>query len=291
MSQLPLCWHQGSIRPASEVAVPVLDHGLLYGDGVFEGLRFYYGRAFRLERHLQRLRQSLRAVGISLGEAQLQAIPDIIASLIEHSQLTQGYLRILITRGAGAMGVSTASCASAGLYILLGNLAVADAAQVQRGLRLTVASVRRATDTGVDSRIKSLNYLTSVLAKREAEIRGFDEALLLNTRGTVAEASVANLFAVQRGGLRTPPVTDGALGGITRGGIIELAQAADIRVQEESLTPYDLSSAEEIFLTGSGARLIPVREIDGTPVPQCPGPVFRLLAEAFEDAIRKECGA
>ncbi len=282
------CWIDGRIIPLGEAAVPVTDHGLLYGDGVFEGIRFYNARPFLLKEHLRRLRDSARAIALDLPweEAELASIVE--ALIAAHGQ-PSGYLRLIVTRGSGAMGIDPARCPAPRLIVIATALEIVPAEKRARGIRLVTASVRRLGADGLDPRIKSLNYLNPILARIEATAAGADEALLLNARGRVAEASTENLFIARQGRLLTPPVSEGALDGITRALILQLAEELGIEVAEVPLAPYDLHTADEAFLTGTGAELIPVREIDGRRLAHCPGPLFRRCEAAFRDFIRHQC--
>lgn len=283
----PLCWLDGAIMPAHEARISVLDHGLLYGDGVFEGIRFYCGRAFRLAEHLRRLRCSARAIDLALplDDAQLRAA---IEALIEAFGQPEGYLRLVVTRGAGPLGLDPSRCSEPAVFIIADQLALVDAATKRRGAAVIIAATRRLNPDGLDARIKSLNYLNHILARIEANHAGADEAILLNAAGRVAEGSADNVFIVRRGELATPPTIEGALAGVTRAAIIELAEQLGIRCVETPLAPYDLYNADECFLTGTGAELIPVRTIDGRALAQCPGPLFDELQQAFSRLTSEE---
>ncbi len=288
MTPTGLCWIDGQRLPAQDARISVYDHGLLYGDGIFEGLRFYRRRPFRLDAHLARLHRSAAALRIALpySDDELRAaVTGLCADFPEES----GYLRIIVTRGVGNLGLNPANCARPSVILIADRLALVSDEKRNQGVRLITAATRRPTITGLDPRIKSLNYLHSILARMEAEVAGADEALLLNEAGRVAECSAENLFVVRDGQLLTPPTSEGALGGITRGLILSLAEGLGIPTAEAQLTTYDIYTADECFLTGSGARLIPVRELDGRPIP-CPGPLYRRLGEAYEAAIQAEIG-
>ena len=287
MSNDALCWIDGTLMPASDARISVLDHGLLYGDGVFEGIRFYNRTCFRLRQHLERLVDSARAIALSL--------PYDIAQMTTHIQATvkaapfdDGYLRVVVTRGAGPLGLDPRSCREPRFFVIADVLNMVSAQARQQGAKLIIASTRRLPLDGLDPRVKSLNYLNHILARIEANQAQADEAILLNHQGRVAEGSADNVFMVKHNTLLTPPVTDGALAGITRAVIIELAQKENIPVRETSLAPYDLYAADEIFLTGTGAELIPVAEVDGRSVQQCPGPLYRQLQDAFGKQVQRE---
>lgn len=285
-----VCWLDGAVLPARDARISVLDHGLLYGDGVFEGIRFYHRRPFRLQAHLDRLQRSARAIALPLPYG-----PDRLAQAVDETirafDGSDGYLRLVVTRGVGPMGVDPRGCERPGLFVIAGALQLIGAAERARGARVVIAATRRLPVDGLDPRVKSLNYLNAVLARIEANAAGADEAVLLNAQGRVAEASTENLFVVQGGRLITPPTSEGALAGVTRDCVLELAAAAGIDAVEAPLTPYDLYTADECFLTGTGAELIPVREIDGRQTSHCPGPVFSALATAFRRVIDAETQA
>ncbi|MEJ2346197.1 MAG: branched-chain-amino-acid transaminase [Gammaproteobacteria bacterium] len=286
MSEQAVCWIGGELMPAEKARVSVMDHGLLYGDGVFEGIRFYGGRAFLLEEHLRRLADSARAIALALPWSSAQ-LTTIVKDVIRAYGSPDGYLRILVTRGRGPLGINPASCGTPELIVIADRLAMVDEAARAQGIRAIIASTRRLPADGLDPRVKSLNYLNHILARTEANHAGVEEALMLNARGQVAEGTADNVFIVRDGALRTPPVTDGALAGITRGLVIRLARELGIEVQESSLAPYDLYTADECFLTGTGAELIPVREVDGRALGYCPGPVFEKLSQSFAAAIER----
>jgi branched-chain amino acid aminotransferase len=256
----------------------------LYGDGVFEGLRFYRRQVFKLTEHLRRLRYSAQAIGLNLplGDDELiVAIDELIAAFAADD----GYLRLVVTRGVGPLGLDPSRCTAPTVFIVADSLSLLSAEKRHRGARLIIASTRRLGSDGLDPRIKSLNYLNHILARIEANHAGADEAILLNGQGRVAEASSENIFVVRDGVLLTPPVIDGALDGITRNVVIELAANLNIACRESSLAPYDLYNADECFLTGTGAELIAVREIDGRLLAQCPGPIFQRLQQAFNNCV------
>ncbi len=284
-----VCWLDGRIQPLAGARVPVLDHGLLYGDGVFEGIRFYFGRPFLLGDHLERLRRSARAIALACpwsDDELARIVGEVVAAFGE----PEGYIRLVVTRGEGPLGIDPAPCTTPRLIVIAARLEMVNHAHRQTGVCLVTAATRRLPPDGLDPRIKSLNYLNHILARIEANAAGADEAVLLNTRGQVAEGTADNLFIVRSGSLLTPPVTDGALEGITRRLVMELAEEEGIPVREQSLGPWDLHTAEECFLTGTGAELVPVREIDGRPLPACPGPLYRRCNEAFRTFIQRECG-
>ena len=233
------------------------------------------------------MQRSAAALQLTLP-VSLAELTAAVAQTIAASPLCDGYLRIIVTRGVGVLGINPASCRQSSLIIIADQLQMVSDAQRAQGVRAIIASTRRLTPDRLDSRIKSLNYLNAILARMEANVAGVEEAILLNDRGCVAEGTADNLFIVSEGELLTPPPTEGALAGITRQTVLELAKAAGIRARETVLTPYDLYNADECFLTGTGAKLIPVREIDGRPIAQCPGAMYQQLSAAFTALVQSE---
>lgn len=288
MIENALCWINGKLLPLTEASVPVNDHGLLYGDGVFEGIRIYHGRVFRLQRHLERLALSARAIALAIpyNVAELTAA---IEQLIMAFGAESGYIRLMVTRGPGALGLNPQGCERPNVIAIIDQLNMVAQVSREQGVWLIVSSVRRLPADGLDPRIKSLNYLNHILAKIEANHAGVDEALLLNAQGRVAEGTADNVFIVRDGCLLTPPCSEGALEGITRELILELAASAGLPVRVQPLAVYDLYVADECFLTGTGAELIPVASIDQRRVSHCPGPVYLMLQQHFTAAIAAEC--
>ena len=287
---MALCWLNGDIMEATAARIPVLDHGLLYGDGVFEGIRFYHGRPFRLAEHWRRLRDSARAIALALPLPE-QALTAAVMELLPAFGAPHGYLRVVVTRGVGPLGLDPSRCAQPNVFIIADHLALVDEATRARGAGVIIAATRRLGADGLDPRIKSLNYLNHILARIEANHAGADEAILLNTAGRVAEGSADNVFIVRDGILATPPLVEGALAGVTRSVVMALARSLDIPCVETPLAPYDLYNADEMFLTGTGAELIPVRSVDGRAPTACPGPVFVRLQRAFQALVAAECGS
>lgn len=280
-------WIDGRVIPGAEARIPVTDHGLLYGDGLFEGIRIYAGRVFRLDLHLARLEAGAKALALALpgGAAALR---EVVLETARAFGQPEAYARLLVTRGEGPLGVDPTTCKEPRVVCIVDAIRLYPAETLARGLDLVTVSVRRPPADVLDPRVKSLNYLNSALAKLEARRRGADEALILNLAGQVAEASVANVFAVREGRLLTPPASDGALEGITRRSVLELAGRLGIPAAERTLGRADLFAAEEVFLTGTGARIVPVRSLDGAPIGAGPpGPATRRLDEAFGALVRE----
>lgn len=286
---MSICWLNGCIMPTAEARIPVQDHGLLYGDGVFEGIRFYRRRPFRLAAHLDRLWLSARAIELVIPEPAA-SLAEAMDELIAAQDAEDGYLRLVVTRGVGPLGLDPSRCGRPNIVIIADRLALVPPEVADRGLSIVIASTRRLGPDGLDPRIKSLNYLNHILARQEATRAGADEAILLNSQGRVTEGSADNIFIVKAGRLLTPPVMDGALDGITRAAILDLARSLGLPAAEVSLSPFDLHTADECFLTGTGAELLPVRLVDGRELGSCPGPVFRRLRDAYRELILSECG-
>ncbi len=283
----PAYWLNGRCVDARDAVLPINDHGLLYGDGTFEGIRFYHGVPFRLGQHLQRLEDSARALMLTLPYP-LERIAEAIDEVITEFADPEGYLRLVVTRGTGSLGLDPTPCTRPSLFIIAEQMALVSKEKCRTGIDLITASTRRVDSTMLDPRIKSLNYLNNIMARLEARQAGVDEALMLNPQGYVVEGSAENLFIVRDGSLYTPPVSDGALDGITRGTLMDLARECHVPMTERSLTRYDVYTADECFLTGTGAGLLPVRALDGRALKHSPGPLTRQLQQAYQRLIDRE---
>jgi len=279
-------WIDGQIIDGHEARVPVSDHGLLYGDGIFEGMRATGGKVFRLEQHLSRMAYGARALHLQLpgGSAGLRKI--VVDTLAAHGD-PDAYIRLIVTRGDGPLGVDPTTCPTPRVLCLVDRIKLFSEETRKKGLSLVTSSYRRPASDVLDPRIKSLNYLNNVLAKGEARRQGADDALLLNAAGNIAEASVANLFVVREGRLFTPPATDGCLDGITRRAVLELAGTLSIPAAERTLSRMDVFAADEVFVTGTGAGVLRIASLDGeaTGGPAI-GPLTTRLIEAYEAARR-----
>ncbi len=277
-------WIEGEVVDGSEARISVLDHGLLYGDGVFEGIRVYGRRVFRLEDHLQRFATSAKALALKLPGGTA-AVREIVLETARAFGADEAYVRLIATRGDGPLGIDPTQCSEPRLICIVDRIAVYPEHKRSAGIDLLTSSWRRPPADVLDPRVKSLNYLNNVMAKLEARQRGGDEALLLNAAGSIAETSVANIFLVRGGDLLTPPPSDGALEGITRATVLELAASLGIPARTQSLGRFDLFAADEVFLTGSGAALVPVRSLDGRSIGAGgPGPVYEKIWAAFLEA-------
>jgi branched-chain amino acid aminotransferase len=255
----------GQLVKDEEAKVSVLDHGLLYGDGLFEGIRVRAGRVFRLEQHLARLEVGARTLGLVLPFDRTEQARIVVDAVRAFGQ-KEAYVRLIVTRGEGPLGVDPTTCKKPTVVCIVAEIGLFSAEQRALGLAMVTSSYRRPNPDVQDVAIKTLNYLGSVLAKQEARKHGADEALLLNQSGRVAEAAVANVFALRGRSLMTPPALDGCLEGINRGAIMDIAAGLGFSVSERSLGRRDLFAADEVFLTGSGAGVIGVRSLDGRAI-------------------------
>jgi branched-chain amino acid aminotransferase len=269
--------------------VSVFDHGLLYGDGIFEGIRIYNGRVFKLKEHIDRLFYSAKALLLNIPLSHAEMMKATVETC-RKNKLREGYIRLIVTRGVGTLGLNPRTCKKPSVIIIADKIQLYPPAYYQRGLDIITVPTTRNLHSALNPAIKSLNYLNNILAKIEANNGGCEEAVMLNAEGFVAECTGDNLFIVKNGALLTPPLSAGALYGITRQTVIELAEAAGIKVSEPNLTRYDLFNADECFLTGTGAELIPVVKIDGRFIGTGnPGPITRRLEEDYH-ALTKVSG-
>jgi branched-chain amino acid aminotransferase len=278
----------GNWYPKDEAKVSVFDHGLLYGDGVFEGIRVYRRRIFRLAAHLDRLYDSAKALALTIS-ASPDEMRHIVEETVRRNQRDDAYIRLVVTRGVGELGIDPLSCPRSSVIVIVGDVRVYPRELYANGIKVMTSATRQVSHEAVDPRIKSLNYLKNILAKIDAQQAGAQEAILLNDEGFIAECTADNLFVVRGGRLLTPSTQDGALGGITRGAVIELATEARIPAAEARLTRFDLYTADEAFVTGTGAELMPLTSADGRTIGEGkPGPLTRRLTEAFHALVRSE---
>ncbi len=276
----------GKLCDKNDAKVSVYDHGFLYGDGVFEGIRVYSGKVFRLREHVDRLYDSARHVWLEIPltrEQMAQAVLDTVKANNKHD----GYIRLIVSRGAGTLGLDPRKCSDPQVVIIVDDISLYPREFYDNGLEVITASTIRNHHNALNPRIKSLNYLNNILAKIEAVRAGCHEAIMLNAQGEVAECTGDNIFVVKGGVLRTPPTSAGILEGITRNAVIELARAADVAVEEITLTRHDVYAADECFLTGTAAEVIAVVKADGRVIGSGkPGPVTRQLRERFQQLVR-----
>ncbi|MCC6763730.1 MAG: branched-chain-amino-acid transaminase [Deltaproteobacteria bacterium] len=278
----------GRLVPRADARISVFDHGLLYGDGVFEGIRVYDRRIFRLDAHLARLEASAHAIALALPMDRA-ALATVVRDAVRANRQVDGYIRLVVTRGEGPLGLDPTTCTRPTVIVIVADLAVYPAERYTSGIRVVTAATRQVPAASVDPRIKSLNYLKNVLARLEAHQAGAAEALMLNPEGFVAECTADNVFVVRGQRILTPPATDGALDGITAGVVRDLARAAGFGWDERRLARYDLFVADECFLTGTGAEIIPVVSLDGRRIGTGePGPATRRLSAAFHELAARE---
>ena len=269
-----------------DAKISVFDHGLLYGDGIFEGIRFYDGKAFCLKEHLERLYQSAKALMLTIP-LELSELQEAVLETIRCNDLSDGCVRLVVTRGKGSLGLSPESCSKASVIIIVAKIALYPQEAYEKGLSVVTCATRRNTHEALSPRIKSLNYLNNVMARMEAARAGAGEGLMLNEQGFVAECTGDNIFIVNAGEILTPSIDSGALAGITRAVMIRLARGMGLVVNESHLTCYDIYNAEECFLTGTAAEVISVVKLDERIIGNgCPGPVTERLKKAFQECTR-----
>ncbi|MDA8336772.1 MAG: branched-chain-amino-acid transaminase [Peptococcaceae bacterium] len=278
----------GSLVPEEEAVVSVFDHGLLYGDGVFEGIRAYAGRVFKLAEHIDRFYQSAHSILLAPGLSREEMIR-VVVDTCRANGIRDGYIRLVATRGRGDLGLDPGKCPKATVFCIAATIQLYPAELYDKGMAIVTVPTRRNVPEAVNPRIKSLNYLNNVLAKIEAGLAGVAEAVMLNADGYVAEATGDNIFIVKKGVLYTPPASIGILDGITRDTVMELAARKGLAVSESLFTRHDIFIADECFLTGTAAELIPVVKVDGRTIGDGrPGPVTRDLMARYRDLTRAE---
>jgi len=276
----------GKFYSERDAKVSVFDHGLLYGDGVFEGIRAYNGRVFKLQEHLERLYFSAKAILLEIPLTPAEMLRAIVETC-RVNKVRDGYIRLVVTRGIGTLGLNPRSCKKASVIIIAGKIQLYPPEYYQRGLDLITVPTTRNLHNSVNPAIKSLNYLNNILAKIEANNAGVEEAVMLNAEGFVAECTGDNIFIIKHGALLTPPLSAGALYGITRQTVLELAEQAGAKVAEPNLTRYDLFCADECFITGSAAEIVPVVKIDGRVIGAGqPGPLTKKLVAEYHALIQ-----
>ncbi|HSU86412.1 MAG TPA: branched-chain-amino-acid transaminase, partial [Chthoniobacterales bacterium] len=259
----------------------------LYGDGIFEGIRFYNGRVFRLEEHMERLWDSARSICLEIPISRAE-MDEALLETIRQNDLRDGYVRLIVTRGVGNLGLNPAQCKSPTVIIIASTIALYPEDVYQRGLTVVTVPTRRMGPATLNPAIKSLNYLNNVLARIEANLSNADEALMLNDAGNIAECTADNVFIVKRGQIMTPPITAGALRGITRSVVFDIAAELGIRISELDLTRHDLFIADEAFLTGTAAEVIPMIKVDGRPIGNGkPGPITARTIARFRELTRQ----
>ncbi len=278
----PLKIHiDGKLCDEADAKISVFDHGLLYGDGVFEGIRFYNDRVFRLDEHIDRLFDSAKAIHLTMP-ATPDEVTEAVLETIRANDLHDGYIRLVVTRGVGGLGLSPYLCKRASLIVIASKISLYPPEKYRDGLTLVTCSTRRPAPGALSPAVKSLNYLNNVMAKVEAIAGGGEEGVMLNEQGMVAECTGDNIFVVKNGAITTPPVSSGSLDGITRKVVMELGRDLGYQVSEPQMTRYELYTADEVFLTGTAAEVVPVAKYDERIIGEGkPGPVTLRLMEAF----------
>ena len=285
MGNEQLVYIDGEYYPKSQAKISVFDHGLLYGDGVFEGIRAYNGIVFKLKEHIDRLYQSAHALMLKIPLTKAEVIEAVLETL-RKNKMKDAYIRLVVTRGVGDLGLDPRKCPKATIIIITGAIVLHGDEAKKKGITTLVSWVRRHPVDATSHEIKSLNYLNSVMAKIEANTAGADEAICLEKNGFVAEGVGENIFVVKNGKLFTPPVCSGALPGITAQVAARLATKLGAEVSESNITPYQLFNADEVFFTGTAAEIIPIREVNKRQIGEGkPGPITKKLIAAFQKVV------
>jgi len=278
----------GKFVDEADAKVSVFDHGLLYGDGVFEGIRLYDGNIFRLDAHLERLEYSAKAILLDLPYSRAE-LAEATCESCRINGLRDAYIRLVVTRGVGDLGLAPWNCSKPSVFIIASRISLYPAEHYENGLAIVTVPTRRINPAALPPTIKSLNYLNNILGKIEARQFGALEAIMLNDQGYVAECTADNIFIVHKGEVITPASSQGALNGITRGTILDIAQEVDVPIREANMTRYDVWCADECFLTGTGAEVIPVTKLDGRQIGSGkPGPITQRILESFRRRVRAE---
>lgn len=277
----------GKFYSEADAKVSVFDHGLLYGDGIFEGIRFYNGRVFRLGEHLDRLWDSARSICLEIPITK-QSMTEAVLETIRQNHMRDGYIRLLVSRGVGNLGLNPKQCKTPSVIIIAAAIALYHENMYRKGLTVVTVPTRRCSPGALNPAVKSLNYLNNVMARIEADLAKADEALMLNDAGNVAECTADNVFIVKRGQIITPPVTAGALRGITRSVVFEIAAELEIKTLKADITRHDVFVADECFLTGTAAEIIPVVNVDGRSIGNGkPGPITMRIMTRFREMTRE----
>ena len=273
----------GEFYEKENAKISVFDHGLLYGDGVFEGIRFYNGRVFRLHEHIDRLYDSAHAICLKVG-LEKEALTEALLETIRLNELRDGYVRLVVTRGCGDLGLNPNLCPKATVFIIVSKITLYSEEKYEKGLEVVTCATRRIPHGALSPMVKSLNYLNNVMAKIEAQQAGAGEGLMLNEQGFVSECTGDNIFTVKKGVIYTPPISSGALSGVTRNVVFEMAAELGITILEPNMTRYDIFTADECFLTGTAAEIIPAVKLDTREIGSgTPGPLTRKLIERFRE--------
>ncbi|GBD95662.1 MAG TPA: branched-chain-amino-acid transaminase [Nitrospirae bacterium] len=275
----------GKYYGREDARVSVFNHGLLYGDGVFEGIRIYNGKVFRLKEHIERLYQSAKAILLEIP-VKKEEMKNAVLETVKINAKENGYIRLIVTRGEGSLGIDPAQCNAATIIIIVADIQLYPEEHYKNGIEIITASSRRIPPDSLDPRIKSLNYLNNIMAKLEARQAGCLEAVMLNREGFVSECTGDNIFILKNNELLTPAPYHGALDGITMRTVMEIAESLGIRTRETTLTRYDLYNADECFMTGTGAEIIPVIKADSRIIGDgMPGTITRSLTDRFKQYV------
>ena len=271
----------GSFVPEEDAKVSVFDHGFLYGDGIFEGIRAYHGRVFKLDEHLKRLYESAKSIQLKIGISK-EEMQEVVLESLRRNNLNDAYIRLVVSRGKGDLGLDPNKCPKASIICIAAQIKLFEQSMYDQGLEVATVAIRRNNPDSLNPRIKSLNYLNNIMAKLESIQAGVIEAIMLTQDGYVAEGTADNIFMVRNNVLMTPPLSAGILEGVTRNSVIDLARELGMNVKEELFTRHDLYTSDECFLTGTAAELIPVIKVDGRVIGDgVPGQAFKQLLEAF----------
>ncbi|MFL6504631.1 MAG: branched-chain-amino-acid transaminase [Candidatus Udaeobacter sp.] len=277
----------GKFYSEADAKVSVFDHGLLYGDGIFEGIRFYNGRVFRLEQHLERLWNSARSICLEIPTTR-QEMTEALLETIRQNHLRDGYIRLVVTRGVGNLGLNPEQCKNPSVIIIVATIALYHEDFYRKGLSIVTVATRRSNPASLNPAVKSLNYLNNVMARIEANLASADEALMLNDAGNVAECTADNVFIIKHGQIFTPPITAGALQGITRSVVFDIGGEFGHKVVEADFTRHDIFVADECFLTGTAAEIVPVVKADGRIIGNGkPGPITTRIVARFREMTQK----
>jgi branched-chain amino acid aminotransferase len=277
----------GKFYSETNAKISVFDHGLLYGDGIFEGIRFYNGRVFRLEEHLYRLWDSAHSICLEIPMTK-RDMTEAVLETIRQNRLQDGYIRLVVTRGIGNLGLNPTQCKSPSVIIIAATIALYHDDFYKKGLSIVTCATRRSSPAALNPAVKSLNYLNNVMARVEANLAGADEALMLNDAGNVAECTADNVFIVKHGQIFTPPIASGALRGITRAVVFEIGAELGVKVRENDITRHDIFVADECFLTGTAAEIVPVVKADGRSIGNGkPGTITTRIMARFRQVTRE----
>ncbi|MEM7144183.1 MAG: branched-chain-amino-acid transaminase [Verrucomicrobiota bacterium] len=283
---MPKVYIDGQLLDEADAKISVFDHGLLYGDGIFEGIRIYDGRVFELEAHLDRFADSAKAIDLTLP-LDNAAIAEAILETIRANELQDGYVRLLATRGAGGLGLNPYLCEKASLIVIASKISLYPEDKYTNGLTVVTCGTRRPSHAALSPTVKSLNYLNNVMAKIEAMHAGADEGVMLNEQGLISECTGDNIFVVKNGAVTTPPVAAGILDGITRRIVMNIIDEIGLPLSEPMMSRYDLYTADEVFLTGTAAEIIAVVQYDNRTIGDGkPGPVTRQCIEKYRDLTK-----